>query len=156
QGALGILYERHLALVFSDCRRLLRDPEAARDLSSDAFLRVMQRKTLYSAGAAGSFPKWLRTIARNLCMNYLSSFAVSRSTALDECPPLTATVMTPEFDAEWLEQAIEKLSDEQRVCIRLRYIEQASYDEIVVQTGLSAKGVKSAIQNGRLRLKRLW
>ena len=45
------------------------------------------------------------------------------------------------------------LKPEQERCIRLFYLEQKCYKDIVVMTGLDMNKVKSYIQNGKRNLK---
>jgi RNA polymerase sigma-70 factor (ECF subfamily) len=52
-----------------------------------------------------------------------------------------------------LEEALKQLGAEQRHCIELFYLGQKSYQQIMTETGLSFKQVKSFIQNGKRNLK---
>ena len=52
-----------------------------------------------------------------------------------------------------LEEAITTLKEEQRKCIELFYLEQKSYQEIVILLKWDLKKVKSAIQNGKRNLR---
>lgn len=155
--ALGVLYERYAAPILGYCYRLMGDIDAAREIRNDAFVRIMQRQLLFKTSTTSSFGGWVRTIAHHLCLNQLASPALKRRAPLDECAEPVAPAMSREldFDRSWLEQAIDQLPDVQRVCIRLRYFEERSPSEIVNETGLTANTVRSALQNGKLRLKQL-
>jgi RNA polymerase sigma-70 factor (ECF subfamily) len=52
-----------------------------------------------------------------------------------------------------LEEAINRLSHEQKTCIRLFYLQEKSYAEVAEQTGYSLSQVKSYIQNGKRNLQ---
>jgi RNA polymerase sigma-70 factor (ECF subfamily) len=52
-----------------------------------------------------------------------------------------------------LEKAIDELNEDQRKCIKLFYLKERSYNEIVDETGYSLNEVKSFIQNGKRNLK---
>jgi RNA polymerase sigma-70 factor (ECF subfamily) len=52
-----------------------------------------------------------------------------------------------------LENCIEKLVEEQQLCVRLFYLKQKCYQEIGDETGYDLKKVKSYIQNGKRNLK---
>ncbi len=52
-----------------------------------------------------------------------------------------------------LEKGLEMLSDEQKICIKLFYLEKKSYQEICQQTGYEMSKVKSYIQNGKRNLR---
>lgn len=48
---------------------------------------------------------------------------------------------------------MEKLSDEQKKCINLFYLEECSYNEVSLESGFELKKVKSFIQNGKRNIK---
>lgn len=52
-----------------------------------------------------------------------------------------------------LENAINLLSNEQKICIELFYLQNKSYQQIESITGYTNNEVKSHIQNGKRNLK---
>ena len=52
-----------------------------------------------------------------------------------------------------LEEALKGLDHQQQTCIRLFYLEEKSYTEIIEITGFDFNKVKSFIQNGKRNLK---
>ena len=58
-----------------------------------------------------------------------------------------------EVQLNLLEVAITTLKEEQQTCIKLFYLEQKSYQEIVTLLKWDLKKVKSAIQNGKRNLR---
>ena len=52
-----------------------------------------------------------------------------------------------------LATALEQLSEEQKQCVNLFYLQKRSYAEISSATGFTLKQVKSYIQNGKRNLK---
>jgi RNA polymerase sigma-70 factor (ECF subfamily) len=52
-----------------------------------------------------------------------------------------------------LEEAITELSDEQKKCVILFYLQKQSYQQVADQTGFNMMQVKSYIQNGKRNLK---
>jgi RNA polymerase sigma-70 factor (ECF subfamily) len=52
-----------------------------------------------------------------------------------------------------LESAIQELTEEQKKCVQLFFIEEKSYKEIESLTGYDYKQVKSYIQNGKRNLQ---
>jgi RNA polymerase sigma-70 factor (ECF subfamily) len=61
----------------------------------------------------------------------------------------------PEMEANLskLEKCIDHLMAEQKDCVKLFYMEQKCYKEIVEITGFDDNKVKSYIQNGKRNLK---
>jgi RNA polymerase sigma-70 factor (ECF subfamily) len=56
---------------------------------------------------------------------------------------------------ELMEQSLQELGKEQKLCVILFYLEKRSYQEIAAATGFSQMQVKSYIQNGKRNLKLL-
>jgi RNA polymerase sigma-70 factor (ECF subfamily) len=54
-----------------------------------------------------------------------------------------------------LEQAIQHLKDDQRICIELFYLQDKSYQDISDELNIPLNTVKSSIQNGKRNLK-IW
>ena len=52
-----------------------------------------------------------------------------------------------------VEEGMNELNDEQRVCLRLFYFDKKSYQQITDSTGYNLSQVKSYIQNGKRNLK---
>jgi RNA polymerase sigma-70 factor, ECF subfamily len=66
-GCLDVLFRRHASRVYTHCLRLVGDPDEARDLTQDAFLRVLRHRHTFRGDAA--FGTWLYRIVRNACLN---------------------------------------------------------------------------------------
>lgn len=58
-----------------------------------------------------------------------------------------------EKDLNALEQCIEELKEQQRICVKHFFLEKKSYQQINEETGIALKKVKSYIQNGKRNLK---
>jgi RNA polymerase sigma factor (sigma-70 family) len=151
--ALEELWKRHGPKVRAGCLRVLRDPDAAEDVAQDTILRAWERLEGYRPG---DFAAWLWTIARNLCLNRLRSAAVR----LEIQWPKELDVTGPEGgagrdreEAERVLALLERLPERQRVVLKLFYLDEKSYGEIVRISGYSMSEVKSAIQNGRRMLR---
>lgn len=71
--------------------------------------------------------------------------------AADE--PGNSAAIEKEFHLSTMEQALELLNDEQKVCVRLFYLQKQTYQQIAGSTGFSTMQVKSHIQNGKRNLK---
>jgi DNA-directed RNA polymerase specialized sigma24 family protein len=54
-----------------------------------------------------------------------------------------------------LEEALQHLNPEQKICIRKFYLEKKSYRSIAMETGYPLPHVKSYIQNGKRNLRLL-
>ena len=62
-------HRRYAAVVYARCRRMLRDGEAARDVTQEVFVRCFDRRRQLHTG--GDLLAWLYRVATNLCLNQL-------------------------------------------------------------------------------------
>ena len=146
------IWRRHAQAVFSRCLRFLRNSAAAEDLTSDTFLRVIERIRNYRPA---NFSGWVSTIARNLCVNHVRSAAARHEFMAIEDVKGDQSDERQQFNAE-VEEVLNQLPERQRRTLKLFFIDGYSYKEIVELTGYSNKEVKSYIQNGKRKFRLLW
>jgi RNA polymerase sigma-70 factor (ECF subfamily) len=61
------LYREYGPIIFSQCRRILRDATAAEDATQEVFCRVLTH--IASAPPEHAMLRWLRRISINYCLN---------------------------------------------------------------------------------------
>jgi RNA polymerase sigma factor (sigma-70 family) len=153
---LGTLYARYMELVYGVCMKYLKESELARDATMQIFESLVVTLRRHEVS---NFKSWLHTLAKNHCLMQLRSpkilktvefngqFVQSEENAHLNC------VLEKEENLVSLEKCIEGLGEEQRLSIRLFYLQQKSYQEVSQETGLDLNKVRSLIQNGRRNLK---
>ena len=153
---LGSLLQRYTLLLFGVCLKYLRDEEEARDCVQQIFVKVITELSKYKVDY---FKSWIYTIARNHCLMKLrdrhgrqTELSDSLLAAWDEEPGKNHHWEKEQL-LQWMDQAIEELGKEQKVCVILFYLEKKSYQEIAGDTGFTLMQVKSHIQNGKRNLK---
>ena len=159
---LGELYEQHMDLVYAVCYNYLRNEDDAKDAVMQLFEQLITDLRRHDVQ---QFQPWLHTVARNYCLMQLRrNHAHQTEPLLVETTDETATKPGPfwlpdneenstEEDLTRLEVCLETLPAEQRICLRLFYLEQKSYTDVARLTGYDLKQVKSYLQNGRRKLK---
>lgn len=169
--AFEILLTRHERKIFHFCFRFVRNRELANDLTQETFLRVIKKAKSYSPKA--KFTTWLYTIARNQCIDALRRASHRRHPSLDqprrgdpEGRALGEKVAGNSPDGfgrtdaseirDRVEQAIGKLSDEQREVFVMREFQRLPFKQIAAVVGVSEGTIKSrmryALENLRLAL----
>jgi RNA polymerase sigma-70 factor, ECF subfamily len=159
----------HQDMVFATAVRLLGSPSEAEDVAQTVFLKAFER-----FGTIGRDPAaagWLRTVARNTCLNHLARYRARWRffSELDDAGEAKAEsayeagLVSPGSlvrdaeqadERERLEHALQTLPDHQRVPLVLFHFEEASYDEIAAALGISTAKVKTDIHRGRLALRK--
>ena len=153
---LGDLYQRYMDLVYGVCLKYLKEPEQAQDAVMQIFEELVPKLKKHEVE---NFRGWLHQVAKNHCLMQLRT---PKNLKTVELPSLLMQneedvhlngVMEKEENFQKLEKCIASLSDEQRLMIKLFYLEGRCYNEIVEITGHEWNHVRSLIQNGRRNLK---
>ncbi|MEP6467502.1 MAG: sigma-70 family RNA polymerase sigma factor [Parafilimonas sp.] len=153
---LGILLQRYTLLLLGVCMKYLKNEEAAKDAVQQIFLKVIHELQRYRVQY---FKSWLYMIGRNYCLMQLRKHNVKLVNEINENIIEEAPSLQNEPDKEKLlvlvESSMDELSDDQKTCITLFYLDKKSYQQISAQTGFNLLQVKSYIQNGKRNLKLL-
>ena len=157
--ALGTLYERHIHLVYGVSLKYLKETEESKDATMAIFEKLV---TDLQKHEVRNFKSWLHVLTRNFCLMKLRSTKSSQESNNIEMnfPDVVElpddehhTDSTWESDLTLLDNCIEELKEEQKISVRLFFIEQKCYQDIVSSTGFNLKKVKSYIQNGKRNLR---
>ena len=155
-SVLGELYQRYMDLVYGVCLKYLKEPESAKDAVMQIFEELVLKLKKHEVE---NFRGWLHQLAKNHCLMQLRTprnlKTVEFRTDLvqsEENLHLNG-VLEKEENFRRLEICIGELTSDQQTAIRLFYLEQKCYNEIVEITGQEWNQVRSFIQNGRRNLK---
>ncbi len=164
ESALGLLYARHSAVLFSLACRMLSDPLEAEEVLQDVFVRTWKHAPSYDPTRSSVFT-WLVMIARRQCLdrlrarrsNPLRGFATP---SLDDLPPCSDGRQEEERSyseiGEMVLQKLALLSEEQRRCIEMAYFEGYTQNEIAMHLDEPLGTIKARIRRGLLKLKRVF
>jgi RNA polymerase sigma-70 factor (ECF subfamily) len=161
--ALGEIYRRYVRRVFGLCRYMLDSREGAQDATSEVFLKL--QRSIGSYDGSIPFPRWLLRVAGNQCIDALrhrqrgqkvfvevEDQAAILEAASSEPSPLGAFLRTQE--RAQVREAIERLAENYRVPLVLRYYGDLSYDEIAQELGLERNNVAVLIFRAKQELRR--
>jgi RNA polymerase sigma-70 factor (ECF subfamily) len=170
-AAFNRLVEDRSGEVYALLYRLTEDPEEARDLTQETFLRAFQAIAHFRGEA--DLKTWLYRIAINQARNrwrWWRRRRRERTVSLDtsengDTQPLGLRLCdTSQADPEQttlareresrLRTALRSLGSSYREAVILRDIEGLSYEEIAATLAISVGTVKSRIARGRLELRR--
>jgi RNA polymerase sigma-70 factor (ECF subfamily) len=154
-------------MVFSTASRLASDDGQAEDIAQEVFLRAYEHfDQLRASPTAGG---WLKTVATNLTLNYLTRhrkrwrlFSELRpATAEEDSPAPDPTVPQPDtlladLSSEQrrvlIDGALRKLPEHQRLALVLYHFEELSYEEVAVKLHASLPKIKTDIRRARAAL----
>ena len=143
----SLLYSAHHDGVLRYLRRLVGQPEAARDLTQEVFLRVARGPV--PAATDAERRAWVFKIARNLALNHLRD-GRRRSATVE-----LADAATPAMQelATAMRQALDALQALDRDVFLLRESAGLGYDEIAGACDLTVDAVRMRLHRARTGLR---
>lgn len=158
-AAFAPLYERYALPVYRFCYRKVGDPEIANDLTSQIFIKAIERLDRYHPKPGATFRSWLFAIARNTIVD---GWRRTRSTtALD---PVARSLIDPGHSPEHhaiegdslaaMDRLLAMLPESQRAIVELR-LAGLTTREIMHTLRMTEPAVKSAQHRAYLRLRDL-
>jgi RNA polymerase sigma-70 factor (ECF subfamily) len=156
-------------MVFTTSARLVKNDAQAEDISQEVFIKAHEHfEMLSTSPTAGG---WLKTVATNLSLNHLQRyrnrwrfFSEMKGTDAsgDEAPDVefeAPDTFFEDIDSEerraWIDEALAKLPDHQRVPLVLYHFEDIPYDEIARRLRVSLAKVKTDILRARVALAKI-
>ncbi len=135
---------------------IVHDLERARDVVQDTFIRLYQQDR---EKVQRGLKTWLFTVCRNRALDILRK--EKRMVALEDekAARIESNAVAPDRAADWEERvaqvmnALDRLSDNQREVIRLKFQQGLSYNEISEATGLTSGNVGFLLHTGLKRLR---
>lgn len=169
QEAFEVLLGRYQRPIFALAYRYLNDQTEAADLTQEIFIRVWNK--LGTFRGESKFSTWLFQLAGNHCKNrikYLQRRHYRQHESLDGTPdeddgPVRqyasdARGPDEELESERMRRLVRgtmaELTEEYRMVLQMRDVDDMDYDEIAAATGLPLGTVKSRIFRGRAEMAR--
>jgi len=165
QTAYALLVRKYQNSVFNLCRKMVRNPEEARDLTQEAFVKTFA--TLDRFNPVYAFSSWLYKITANLCIDHIRKQRM-KMLSIDEpvdgdegsiARDLQDPGQRPDEVSErsemriLIQDAIAQLPVHYREILILRHEQQLSYEEIAARLAIPLGTVKARIHRAREQLK---
>jgi RNA polymerase sigma factor (sigma-70 family) len=155
EAAFAELVRRHVNLVYSAARRMVRDRYLAEDVAQGAFLALAQsaHQLIHRPVLSG----WLHRTTQNLAANAVRS-EVRRRHREEKAADMNDT-FAPETDETWesieksLDSALESLKEEDRDALLLRYFERKSAREMAQTLGINDRAAQKRVNRALVRLR---
>jgi RNA polymerase sigma-70 factor, ECF subfamily len=160
RAAFERFYDAYSALAFGLIRRVLRDPEAAKEVLQEVFWQVWQEASTYDP-SRGTPEAWLVMRAKARAIDKLRSIRRREQTFVAPVDERLATAPTsrredPGLAAEdrgLAQGALAQLPGPQRRAIELAFFEGLTQSEIAAKLGEPLGTVKTRIRLGLERLR---
>jgi RNA polymerase sigma-70 factor (ECF subfamily) len=146
--ALGKLYVRNSARIYTYIYRRVGNEAIANDIASEVFFKMLNAIPRGNAWHT-SFSGWLYRIAHNAVIDYYRQRDRQQQVQLDDALEISATDHNPvaiaeaNLDANRLRAAIARLTEEQADVIGLRFLEGFSISEVATMMDKTEGSVKA-------------
>lgn len=158
---VGELYKRYTHLIFGVCMKYLKNEDDAQDASIQIFEKLL---TDLKKHEVQQFKAWLHMVCKNFCLMKLRSDSSKQKhftemqkdfvSIMESSTELHLTIENKkEMQLTYMEECMQGLNEDQRLCVELFYLQEKSYQQVVEATNYSMNNVKSFIQNGKRNLK---
>ncbi len=150
------LYDIHAPKMMAVCMRYAGEPELARDLLQEGFIKVFTNLTAFQYN--GSFEGWMRKIFVNTSLEYLRKNDLLREAIdIDNGYSITAETdysVIEELSANDLLKLINELPHGFRVIFNMYAIEGYSHKEIADTLGITESTSRSQLTRARQLLQK--
>ncbi|MHB1057464.1 MAG: RNA polymerase sigma factor [Rhodanobacter sp.] len=160
-GAFERLVREYQGLCWHIIQRMVRNPDDARELCQDTFLRVHQ--CLHQYRYESALKSWIGRVAYTIALRHLQHKRIPLVDSDSDDGYALVESIGDGFDLEaacaneetlqHLHEAIGQLPPLQRTLLTLYYLEETTIPEIARITGLASGTIKSHLFRSRLRLR---
>ena len=139
------LYRKYGSIIYSRCRRLLRDDALAQDATQDIFVRVMRH--VDSAPKDEAALSWIYRISTNYCLNLIRD-RDRRAVPMEQLPErVGAHPETALLDRELALKLVRHAPEKLRVPAVLYYVDGFEQLQIARALGISRRTVVNRLND---------
>ena len=163
-GAFEELVARHRDKVYARAFSMMRNEDAATDLSQEAWVKAWQR--LHQFQGEASFLTWMTRIVINLCLDQLRKQKRLRAESIEQLDeelggverqmPVVTPNPTERLERielrERIDRALGQLSYEHRTVLVLHEFQELEYKEVAKRMGCSIGTVMSRLFYARRKM----
>lgn len=155
-NALGELFNRYAHLVTSIALGILKNEQQAKDVVHEIFEIIVKDLKIHDVK---NFNAWIYSVTKFHCFKVKKAPKTigieEEIESNDDFEDVLEKELLLQKRIEVLKASMNEIKPDQKRCVELFYLKGFSYKEIVNETGLSIKEVKSHIQNGKRNIKLL-
>lgn len=168
--AFAILYNRVNDKNYKVAQYYMKNEQDSFDVLQDSYIKIYENLTQFRGNTWESFGAWTKKIIRNTALNHLKARRVIVFSDLmeknvkedgyeydmvDESEASQPDLVLEKKEAaETIRIMLSGLSEEQRICVLMYYMEQMSTTEIAKEIGCSVNTVKSRLGYARKHIQK--
>jgi RNA polymerase sigma-70 factor (ECF subfamily) len=147
-GAFRELYDRYAEPILGFHLRRCRDEDAAHELTAETFAQAWLARARFRDECGGSAGPWLYGIARNVLLVSVRRRTLEARARERLGMQVTPTTVSPQD--EWLDDTVDDLPE----AVRLRVVEELSYDEVAATLGTTPGAARVRVHRGLAALRK--
>jgi len=151
-GAFRELYDRYAERVLGYHLRRTRDDDAAHDLTAETFAQAWLVRARFRDECGGSAGPWLFGIARNVLLMSVRRRRLEAAARERLGLPVTE-LPAEEAWLDGLDEALDELPESQREAIRLRVVDDLTYDDVAARLGTTPAAARVRVHRGLSALR---
>jgi RNA polymerase sigma-70 factor, ECF subfamily len=144
ERAVGEAFRCYAPAVYARCAQLLRDRDAARDVTQEAFVRCMRERATLRPGR--ELLAWLYRVATNLCLNQLRA---GRVRALDPAPHGEPSADPPGPNRQLVARALAGLDERTQAVAIYVIVDGMTHAEAAEVAGVTDRTVRNCLARFR-------
>ncbi|MEN6461120.1 MAG: sigma-70 family RNA polymerase sigma factor [Syntrophomonas sp.] len=159
--AFQLLISQYHPFVYKFLVKISDNERTAEDLTQETFLKVIRNIDKFDTAGKAKFSTYVITIAKNAYIDYLrkekrsgTNIPITENLNLEDVNSQVEDTVIDKLYGQSILANLESLSEEQKIAIKLKYIEGLTLKEIGDQLNLEPKMVKSRIHNGIAKLRK--
>jgi RNA polymerase sigma-70 factor (ECF subfamily) len=156
-NAYPVLVNRYKNMIFTLVYNILLNREDAEEIAQDAFVKAYKALRTFKGNAL--FSTWLYRIAVNAALNKKKIKVFNVMPIEDDIENETNDDMQTFLEQhgnnerkKFVQLAMQRLKDDERICLTLFYLNELQVSEIHDLTGISAANIKVLLYRGRKNL----
>lgn len=162
KAAFQELISKYHPYVFKFLVKITENEHLAEDLTQEVFIKIIRNIDKFDVYGKAKFSTYAVTIAKNSYIDYVrkeKSFLllgpVEDISSIEAVVPGFEGAVVDRLYVENIMEQMENLTDEQKIVIKLKYVEDLTLKEIGDMLDLEPKTVKSRIHNAITRLRKI-
>lgn len=156
--SFNILVNKYEIIVLKFIYNIIKDREAAEDISQEVFITVYNK--LYTYKTQYKFINWVFQIAKNKCIDYIRKYRRVYEPNIEDAVDVTSNEASPEQSVEFketktlVERFIKTLEETDRYIMVLKYTkEEVTFADIAEILNMRESAVKRRYYKVRERFK---
>lgn len=153
EEAFQILYERHAGKIFAFIKKRIKKEEQCRDVFQEVFSKIHKSKHLYNK-TLPALP-WIFTVTRTVLIDCLRKEKMTANSVDVDLNTLASPQEETRPEVNAILPHLSELPSSQEKALKLRYVEEKTFEEIASHLNTSTVNVRQLISRGIKRIREI-